>query len=122
MVQAEWRGSEELEQGKGFQIFIKTFNEKSHFFRVSSLDYVVNLKQSIENPVGYHADIERFLHAGKQRQDLSQLQDYNISRNYTIVLTLKLQGGASEPENPGGSISYKGATRGKESTPSDLPQ
>ena len=62
---------------------------------VSSSDLVEDLKMDLERRIGIPSGLQRLLFQGKQLEDLLPLSTYNINRNDSLVLTLRLRGGAA---------------------------
>ena len=74
---------------------------------VSSSDLVLNLKQSLELRTGIPQASQRLLYRGKQLEDLLPLAFYDIQRNASIILSLRLQGGAVGQSSSALAFSYK---------------
>lgn len=71
---------------------------------VSATDSVRDLKYNIANQIGYPAGKQNLLLGGRSLQDLRSIKDYNIKLGSTIILNLRLQGGAaSDKSTQGGS-------------------
>ena len=84
--------SQELEAGTAFQIFIKTLTGKSLTLVVRKEDSIKELKEKIQVKQGIPANQQRIVYAEKQLQDDKTLSDYDISKDATLHLVLRLRG------------------------------
>jgi ubiquitin C len=75
------------------QIFIRTLSGKTILLHVDIEDTIDIIKQKIQDIDGVLRSQQRLIFAGKQLENFRTLHEYNINKNCTLQLVLRMLGG-----------------------------
>lgn len=80
----------------GFQMFVKGLDGQTMTMLIGENDTIKNIKELVYEKKGIIRNIQILIFGGKQLKDNRTIKDYNIQKESTLQLVLRLRGGLKQ--------------------------
>ena len=83
--------------GSHLQVFVITLTGNTITLEVSPGDTISRIKELVDQRRGVPADQQRLCYSGRELDNERTISDYNVTRDSTLHLTVRLRGGFVQP-------------------------